>query len=340
MNIGHNGEARYAIGLDIGGTKIAAGVVTDAGRVAARMSIPTPRAMDSTGTLGTLLRVIAQLREKYPAVEAVGVGAAGMVDWPSGNIRWAPNNKYSDLPLRALLAARTALPAVVDNDANVAAWAEARFGSAAGYSYVAFLTVGTGIGAGLIINGHLYRGASGIAAEAGHIIVDPSGDRCGCGNTGCLEAMASGSTLGRRGRQSAERDPHGKLATFAGGAANVTGETVLEVARGGDALALSLFSEIGYWLGIGIASLVTLLEVELVVVGGGLSATGDLLLAPTRSSFEQFVFAASHRSPVPIVLAQLGADAGLIGAALLALEHLDGSQTAVAEPIASGAAAE
>ncbi len=214
----HTGiKAAYAIGLDVGGTKVAAGVVTCQGEMLERVAQPTPRSGTGETTLRLTLQLVHDLRRRHPGVRAIGVGAAGMVDWPDGHVRWAPNNSYRDLPLRAILAAETGLPAVVDNDANAAAWAEACLGAGVGHRDLLVLTVGTGIGAGLILGGRLYPGATGIGGEAGHIIVDSSGPRCGCGSAGCLEVMGSGSALGRAGRDAALRDPDGMLAGLAGG---------------------------------------------------------------------------------------------------------------------------
>jgi len=326
-------QTGQAIGLDVGGTKIAGGVVATDGGVVERIPVvPTPP-KDEAATLAALRQVIDELRAQHPDVEAIGVGAAGLVDWPDGYIRWAPNNAYRALPLRQLLHDATGLPVVVDNDANTAAWAEARLGASA--SYMAFLTIGTGVGGGLILGGQLYRGVTGIGAEVGHIVVDPDGPyRCGCGNVGCLEAVASGTALGRYGREAAATDPDGLLAKLAGGAANVTGETVFMAAQAGDQTARSLFARLGRWLGIGIASLVTLYDFELIVIGGGAVAAGDLLLTPTRASFEQFVFARAHRQPPSIVAARLGAEAGWVGSALLALDQEESSPD-VTEAIAA-----
>jgi glucokinase len=313
--------ARSAIGLDIGGTKIAGGVVTGDGTVLDLIDVPTPVTGDTVETLEALRKVIDSLRDRHPGVEAVGAGAAGMVEWPSGHIRWAPNNVYTELPLRRLLAQETGLPAVVDNDANVAAWAEARHGAAAGYDHVAVLTVGTGIGAGVVLGGQLQRGHSGRGGELGHIVLAPDGPQCGCGNTGCLEAMASGTALGRAGREAAAADPGGILATLAGGPDKVTGQIVFAAAQHGDRTARELFGQIGYWLGIGIASVVNLLDIELVVIGGGMVTAGDLLLAPARESFGRFLFGRARRPLPQIVPARFGPDAGVVGAAALALDH-------------------
>jgi glucokinase len=315
-------EDRFAIGFDVGGTKIAVGVVTGAGRIIHRQLVPTPHRGDPAVLRYVLTELATDLRSRYPAVTGIGVGAAGMVDWPSGHIRWAPNNTYRDLPLQQALTREIGLPSVVENDANAAAWAEARIGAGVGHRDAIVITVGTGIGGGIILDGRLHRGRTGIGGEVGHLVVAPgTGHRCGCGVVGCLEAMASGTALGRAGRLAAQADPTGKLAAIAGSADKVTGETVFQAARLGDPGARELFDQLGYWLGAGIASLVTLFDPEIVIMGGGLITTGDLLLIPTRTSFQRFVFAREKRKLPPILPARLGADAGVIGAALLALDR-------------------
>ena len=313
------GAEPHAVGLDIGGTKIAGGVVADSGRILDRTRVPTPPD-DQAATLAALLAVVDELRARDPGVEAIGLGAAGLVEWPGGHARWAPHNTYRRMELRRLLHERTGLPTIVDNDANAAAWAEAHFGAGAGGGDLVLLSVGTGIGGGLVLDGRLYHGEHGFAGELGHLIVAPDGDRCACGNVGCLEAMASGSALGRLGREAAAGDPAGRLATLAAlGEGPVTGEVVFAAASEGDKVALALFERVGHWLGVGIASLVTIFDPDLVVVGGGVAATGELLLAPARASFERYVHARDHRDLPPVVPARLGADAGLVGAATLAL---------------------
>ena len=311
----------HAIGLDIGGTKIAGGVVTAGGVVLERTRVPTPPA-DEAATLAAMVAVVDELRARHPRVDAVGVGAAGMVEWPRGRLRWAPHNAYRRLELRRLLHERTGLPTVVDNDATAAAWAEARFGAGAGTDDLVLVAVGTGIGGGLVLDGAVYRGTAGLGGEVGHMIVAPDGDPCDCGNRGCLETMASGSALGRAARAVAAADPGGRLATLAGGPQRVTGEIVFQAAKEGDQAAIALFERTGYWLGVGIASLITIFDPDVVVVGGGLAATGDLLLAPARASMERYVFGRAHRDLPPVAPARLGADAGLVGAATLALRGI------------------
>ena len=326
-------EKRHAVGVDVGGTKIAAGVIAPDGQMIHKATAPTPKGQDHL--IQHILAVIKDLRSRCPDIAAVGVGAAGVVDWPTGHIRYAPNNSYSNLPLQQLLTERSGLPAVVENDANAAAWAEATVGAGAGINNVIVLTIGTGIGAGVILNGELQRGETGLAGEAGHIIINPiGGELCGCGATGCLEAMASGTALGRAGRRAAAADPAGRLAQLAGAAANVTGETVYQAAIAGDPVGRQLFDQLGYWLGVGIASLVNVFDPQVVILGGGLVNTGDLLLTPARASFERFVFARPHRKLPALAHAQMGTDAGVIGAALLALHQHSGAHNSGLTPAA------
>jgi glucokinase len=307
-----------AIGIDVGGTKIGGGVVDAGGRVLDREQVPTPA--DGPGTLAAIRSVVATLLGRNPDVAALGVGAAGLVEWPAGRIRWAPHNAYRDLPLRDVLAAWTGLPVVVDNDANVAAWAEARHGAGHGADDLVLLTVGTGIGTGLVLDGRVYRGASGLAAELGHTIVDVDGPACPCGNVGCLEAVASGSALGRYGREAAAADPGGAIARLAGGPGAVTGLHVSRAAAAGDRVALGLFERLGFWLGVGVANAVTTFDPAVVVIGGGLSATGELLLGPARAGMERLTLGRAHRELPAVVTAALGPAAGLVGAATVALE--------------------
>jgi glucokinase len=308
-----------AIGIDIGGTKIAGGVVTEDGRILDRTRVATPRD-EGEATLVAVLAAANELLTRNPGVAAIGVGAAGLVEWPGGQARWAPNNSYRHLELRRLVEERAGLPTLVDNDGNAAAWAEARYGAGAGCDDLVLVTVGTGIGGGLVLGGRLYHGEHGFAGELGHLIVAPDGDRCACGNRGCLEAMASGSALGRLGREAAAADPGGRLAALAAQAGGpVTGELVFAAASEGDKPALALFERVGTWLGVGIASLVTIFDPDLVVVGGGVAATGELLLAPARAAFERYVHGRAHRDLPTVVPTRLAGDAGLVGAATLAL---------------------
>lgn len=311
---------RRAIGLDIGGTKIAGGVVGEDGEVLAEIVERTPEESDADAVAPILLDIVARLRADHADAAAIGVGAAGIVEWPAGRMVWAPNNAYQDWPVREQLEAATGLPVVVDNDANVAALAEARLGERR-YRELVLITVGTGIGGGLVLGGQIYRGPSGRGAELGHIVLNPDGPECGCGNHGCFEAYASGTALTRMGREAAGDDPEGLIARLGAEQGEVTGRTVTAAAAQGDAVARGLFERLGRWLGVGIASLANVFELEAVAVGGGLVETGDLLLEPARRAAREFAYAPTARLTVPIRPATFGSDAGMVGAALLALEE-------------------
>ncbi len=314
-------EAR-AIGIDVGGTKIAGVRATAAGEVEARAAASTP-AEDEERTFAAIVRIARELRT--PAVLAAGVGAAGLVTWPEGVIRFAPNNPWREFPLRERLRAATGLPCVVDNDAAAAALAEHRFGAGRGARDMLLLTVGTGIGGGIVSGGRPFRGAHGFAAEIGHVIVEPGGPRCGCGNLGCWEQVASGTAIARAGRLAVAERPGSLLARLAGGdPAAVDGSLVTRAAREGDEVAAGILAEVGRRLGEGIAGLVNVLDPELVVVGGGAVEAGDLLLEPARRAFAAAVEAREHRPEVPIVPAALGPEAGAVGAAALALDEAGG----------------
>ncbi|MCU1661245.1 MAG: glucokinase [Pseudonocardiales bacterium] len=311
-------DTRLAIGLDIGGTKIAGAVVDVHGTVVAELVEPTPEESSGEAVTEVLLSLIERFRAEH-SIATIGVGAAGIVQWPEGRMLWAPNNAYRDWPVREQLEKSSSLPVVVDNDANVAALAEARLGEP--YPNMVLVTVGTGIGGGLVLDSQIYRGPTGLGAELGHIILNPDGPRCGCGNHGCFEAYASGTALTRMGRGAADDDPEGLIARLGVEDGEVTGHTVVKAVHQGDETAKALFARLGRWLGVGIASLANIFEVDAVVVGGGLVETGELLLAPARAAAREFAYAPTARGNAPIVPATFGGDAGKIGAALLALEH-------------------
>lgn len=309
--------SRAAVGIDVGGTKVAALLVDEEGQVLGRATAETP-AEDVEATMKTILQVAEELRGMGQPV-AIGVGAAGMVDFAAGTMRWAPNLAWRELPIRDRVADHTGLPCIVDNDANAAAWGEFRFGASRGYRHVLMVTVGTGIGGGIIADGALYRGAHGFAAEIGHVIVEPGGPKCGCGNQGCWEQVASGRALDRLARLAVEMHPDSAIVAIAGDD-EVSGRHVTEAAMNGDAIATNILAQVGQRLGEGIAGLVNILDPEVVIVGGGVAEVGDLLLAPARSAFLASVEAPDHRPEVPLLPVALGNDAGAIGAAALALE--------------------
>jgi glucokinase len=308
---------RTVIGIDLGGTKVA-GIVMDAdGTVISRHERATPDG-NSAVVMDAVHTTVALLRAESEPV-AIGVGSAGMVDFAAGAVAFAPNLPFRDVPIRDLVADRSGLPCVMDNDANAAAWGEFRFGAGQGSRHMLLVTVGTGIGGGVVWNGALYRGAHGFAAEIGHVIVEPGGPSCGCGNRGCWEQVAGGKALDRMGAAEAGARPDGAIARLAGGG-EVKGAHVTEAADRGDRAALDIVEEVGRRLGEGLAGLVNILDPDTIVVGGGVAEAGDLILAPARRAFVGAVEGADHRPDVPIVLATLGNEAGAIGAAALALD--------------------
>jgi glucokinase len=306
-----------ALGIDVGGTKIGCLRVAGDGTVLARESVATP-ADDADEAMSTMIALARGLLD--PDVIAVGVGAAGLVDSNEGVLRYSPNLTWRELPIAHRMADALEVPCQLDNDANAAAWGEWSFGAGRGYAHMLLVAVGTGIGGGLVAEGRLFRGAHGFAAEIGHIIVEPGGPPCGCGNRGCWEQVASGAAIGRLGSEAAREHPRSMIAEIAGDDPDsVTGVTVSRAAERGDEVARRILAEVGRRLGDGIAGFVNALDPQVVVVGGGAVGAGELLLGPARVAFEGSVEGRRHRPPVPIVAAHLGNDAGAIGAAMLAL---------------------
>ncbi len=315
-NLRKNPRMSLTIGVDVGGTKVAAGVVDERGRIVEKLRRATPAASPER-TAAAIAAVVTELLGRH-AVTAVGVGAAGFVDEAGGTVVFAPNLAWRGEPLRTKLTGMVGLPVMVDNDGNASAWAEVRFGAARGHAHVIFVSVGTGIGAGFILDGRLYRGRWGMAGEPGHARVVPDGRLCGCGNRGCWEQYSSGSALVTEARDFAMRSPGGamRLLQLAGGnAAAITGTHITEAAREGDPAALRCFSIVGTWLGQGLANLAAILDPGCIVVGGGVSEAGELLLGPARAAFDKALPGTGYRPRVEILRAALGADAGIVGAA-------------------------
>lgn len=311
-----------AVGVDIGGTKLAAGLVDVDGRVVARGRRDTP-ARTGGAVPALVAEVVRELcSEGGVGPVPVGVGAAGIVD-RDGVVRYAPNIDWVDFPLRDELLARIDAPVVVDNDANVAAWGEYRAGAArAADANMLLLTVGTGVGGGLVLGDSLVRGAHGLGAEFGHIIVAEGGPRCPCGNRGCLEALASGTAIGRMAHEECAAGVVPAESPLARASLQeLSGKTVTLAAHDGDPFAISLLARAGFWLGVGIASLVHALDPEVVVVGGGAMQAGELLLSPAREAFGARLMGRDHRPLPPVEHAHLADDAGVVGAALLALQE-------------------
>ncbi|HEX7292150.1 MAG TPA: ROK family protein [Conexibacter sp.] len=316
------------IGVDLGGTKLLAGVVDADLNVHHRVH----RAVRGLGQRELLDMAVEAVEEARAAttseVTAVGFGIPCLIDQRRGVATMAVNLPLRDVPFRDLMAERLGLPVEVDNDGNVAALAEWRAGAAQGATDVVLLTIGTGIGGGLILNGAPFRGAIGAGAELGHITIDLDGPPCQghCPNNGCLETLASGTALTREGRRIAGEQPESALGRALADGRDVTGALITELAHDGDAAAIEAITLVGVNLGVGIASLMNVFDPDVVVIGGGVIAAGALLLAPARAEAVRRALPtmSAHAQIVP---AQFGTEAGLVGAAALAFA---GAQRSVA----------
>src|SRR4051812_724098 len=310
------------IGVDVGGTKVDAGVVDEKGTILAQVRRETPSAHVHE-IEDTIADVVAELRADHD-VSVIGVGAAGFIDADRSVVLFAPNLAWRNEALRDEVSKRVGLPVVVENDANAAAWAEVRFGAGRGYRDLVMVTIGTGIGGGIILDGRVFRGGYGVAAALGHMQVVPNGRRCGCGERGCWEQYGSGRALVREARDIAAYEPHRAetlLALSDGHPEAITGVHVTEAAKAGDPAAIEALDHVGRWVGVGLANLALTLDPPTFLVGGGVSEAGDLLLEPVRTAFRSRLPGSAYRPIADVRCAELGNDAGLVGAADLARLH-------------------
>jgi glucokinase len=307
-----------AIGVDIGGTKVAAGVVDESGAVIDRERRPTP-GHDIGETEDIIASVVNALCDRHE-VCAVGIGAAGWIADDRATVLFSPHLAWRGEPIRDALAGRIRKPLTVENDANAAAWAEYRFGSARGQRVVVCVTLGTGIGGGLVVDGTVYRGAFGVACEYGHMTLVPEGRLCACGNRGCWEMYASGRALARDARELVAESPvaASRLLEMAGSVDALDGPVVTAAAAQGDPAASSICTTMGRWLGRGLANLAAVLDPSVFVIGGGVSEAGELLIGPAREEFRHTLTGRGFRPVADVLAAALGPDAGLVGAADLA----------------------
>jgi glucokinase len=313
-------SAARAIGIDAGGTKLLGGVVDESLGVRQRVH-RFWRGEDREETLDVFTGAVAEARAAAPEVAGVGFGIPAVVDTATGTSEYSVHLPLEGVPFRDVMAERLGLPVWVDNDANLALLAEARAGAARGARHAVMLTLGTGIGGGLLLDGRLYRGARGGGAELGHVVIDVDGPPCqgGCPNRGCLEALASGTAMGREGAAAAERIPGSGLGRALAAGREITGGLVTELAHDGDHAAVEVLELVGRRLGAGLASLANALQPEVIVVGGGAIAAGELLLGPARAVVEATALPPS--AGVRIAAAELAEEAGMIGAGILALER-------------------
>ena len=310
----------HAIGIDIGGTKIAGAVVSESGQILAERRVAT-QAGDSEAIIDAVVGMVTELAAEHDVV-AAGVAAPGFIDADQSTVYYTPNISWRNEPLRERLVSRLSLPVTIDNDANAAGWAEYRFGAGRDVSDMTMLTIGTGVGGAIVTGGALFRGGFGAGAELGHLRVVPDGLSCGCGARGCIEQYGSGRALLRMANEIADvggiglaladaREQHGAL----DGA--IVGSLVAE----GDPGAVHALEELGHWLGQACASLSAVLDPQVFVFGGGVAVAGDLLLDPVRDAFRQHVPARGYHPEPDFVIAQLVNDAGVVGAADLARAH-------------------
>ncbi len=305
----------YTVGIDIGGTKIAGALVDIDGNIVAESKVPTP-AQDPDALVDAVVALVTELslgRE----VLGVGVAAAGFIDADQANIIYAPNLSWRNEPFKAKLQAKLPLPVIIENDANAAAWAEFRYGAGKGFQHMVMLTIGTGVGGAVIVNGQMLRGGFGIAGELGHLRVVPNGKLCGCGQHGCLESYGSGTALLKAAKELASSDLEigSRLRELEAQAGELTGAQVYTAILEKDPGALQILTELGTWLGEAIGSLTAVLDPQVVVIGGGVSAAGDLLLNPIREAYLAHLPARGFRPELEIKGAEFVNDAGVVGAA-------------------------
>jgi glucokinase len=313
-----------AIGVDLGGTKMLVGVLDPAAEVVWE-SRERSTGQSEEDLLDLVVREVEEARKARPGVSAVGLGIPATIDHDRGLAVSAVNLPIADLPIRDRVSERTGLPIFVDNDANVAAFAEHLYGAARGADNAVMLTIGTGIGGGLILGGEIYRGATGAGAELGHMVIAMDGLPCqgNCPGRGCVETYASGTALGREARAAAEREPDSALGQMLAEGEEVDGKAVTEAALAGDETAVAVFDLVGSRLGVALTSFANIFEPEVIVIGGGVIAAGDLLLEPARRELRARALTPMNRTPV--LAAELGEDAGMIGAAAMARVEMERS---------------
>jgi glucokinase len=311
-----------AIGVDLGGTKMLVGVVDEERNVAYRSAAPSI-GLGQEELIATLQRELEAARHARPDVAAIGLGIPCTIDQERGLSVMAVNLELAEVPIRDLMGERLGLPVTLDNDANAAILAEHRFGAARGATNAVMLTIGTGIGGGLLLGGEVYRGSTGAGAELGHVVIEADGPRCqgNCPNRGCVEALASGTAIAREGLAAAGAAPDSTLGRAVAQGVTLDGKEVTDAALEGDPVAVGVLEKIGRRLGVALSSLANVFDPDVIVIGGGAIRAGELLLDPARDELANRALAPMNGTPV--AAAELGPDAGMIGASTMALLELD-----------------
>jgi glucokinase len=306
------------IGIDIGGTKIAGALVNSEGVIVRESRVPTP-VEDPAALVAAVVALINELRAGHEVIGA-GVAMAGFIDAAQSSVIYGTNFGWKNFPLKSEIEAKLDIPVIIENDANAAGWAEYRYGAGRGFKHMVMLTLGTGVGGAVIVDGRMLRGGFGVAGELGHLRVVPDGIPCGCGQNGCIESYASGTALLREARELAESGkPEGaRLAELQKQVGELTGKEVYQALVEKDAGAVALLNQLASWLGQAIASLSAVLDPEVVVIGGGVSAAGEMLLEPIRAAYRKYAPAGGFRPELKLAIAEFVNDAGVVGAADLA----------------------
>ena len=315
---------RYVVGADLGGTNFRVVVADESGKFVSRSNRLTEAQRGRNAVLETLKVTIREAVAAGPgAPSAIAMSAPGPLDPWKGIVHEAPNLPgWNDVPVKEIFESEFGVPFLLGHDANVAALAEQRYGAGRGVEDMIYITISTGIGGGIIVDGEMVLGAGGGAGEVGHMTLLRDGPVCGCGNRGCLEALASGPAIRRDAIERVKAGENSRLSAMCGGELEkVTTEMVVDAARLGDALALDVLNQAGRWLGIGIANLMHIVDPELIVLGGGVTNAGELLFAPMRAEIDVRAMAV-YRARTRIVTAELGGDVGLYGAVALAQDSL------------------
>lgn len=320
------GQRPPVLAIDIGGTKIIAAIISDEGQVIAKEYCPTLADEGPRAVLDRIFSTVDHLlgsRNMAPSqLHGISIAAAGAIDFGKGIVTLSPNLPgWRDIPLRDIIKERYGINTFLLNDASAAVLGEHRFGAGRGLNNIIYITVSTGIGSGILINGELYLGASGGAGEVGHTTIDVNGPKCSCGNTGCLETLASGTAVAREAIRRIKAGEKSSLTEIAGGKVeDITAEEVSIAAQGGDSLASEIISQAATYLGIGLLNLVNIFNPEMIIVGGGMSNMGDLLLNPARQVVKERAFQLLAKA-VRIVVAELGNNAEILGAAVFAYQQ-------------------